>query len=510
MSDDLPVVRAARPVAVVGGLADRRFVWFAALILALTAFNLLFRIGSEFVSEWDESLYAITASEALQKGNWIGTTFLGSLDYYNSKPPLNIWLIAAAFKLFGTNLFALRIVSVLAAWATVAVLMVWSKRLFGSAVSLVAGFTLATSFGFVHVHSGRSANTDALFTLLLLLVVVTLWSAERRPALRIWLGPIVAGIFLLRGMAVLMPLCLIGAMLLIRRRRPDAPPVWRTNLSAVALFVLPVGLWIVARYQVDGWLFLRPLFWYDFVARTVSSLESHPGGPFYYLGILAKHQYDWLLAALVALLVLARGIRAHLPSSIREAIAAFRSSPTAVVLSAWAAATLVIPAVMQTKVPWYLNPFYPLFAIAVAVAVVRALEHTGTAAVRGRVLVGALALLALVAETKLVAYSFQYRDLRLSDQGVLMAERKRLTGRKVYRDSLSRGATFVATHIVGATALDVPDSETFIKESQPDDYLMTTRTISDPDVELIRTGGGFNLYRRCEPRGRPTLVDARR
>src|SRR6187399_1908816 len=155
MSDDLPVVRAAQPAAVVGELADRRFVWLAAMVLALTAFNLLFRIGSEFVSEWDESLYAITASEALQNGHWIGTTFLGSLDYYNSKPPLNIWLIAAAFKLFGTNLFALRIVSVLAAWTTVAVLLVssWPRRS-ASCTSIRAAAPTPT-------HSSRSSCSSS-------------------------------------------------------------------------------------------------------------------------------------------------------------------------------------------------------------------------------------------------------------------------------------------------------------------------------------------------------------
>ncbi len=44
------------------------------------------------------------------------------IDYYNSKPPLNVWLIALAFKLFGANLVSLRLVSVVSAWLTVAVL----------------------------------------------------------------------------------------------------------------------------------------------------------------------------------------------------------------------------------------------------------------------------------------------------------------------------------------------------------------------------------------------------
>src|SRR4051812_16164674 len=82
--------------------------FLAAATLALAAFNLTFRLGHEFVTEWDESLYAIGAWETFHNGSWIGTTFLGQLDYYNTKPPLMMWLIAASFKLFGPSLWSLR------------------------------------------------------------------------------------------------------------------------------------------------------------------------------------------------------------------------------------------------------------------------------------------------------------------------------------------------------------------------------------------------------------------
>src|SRR5262249_10886795 len=148
------------------------YVALFCAVLAVAAFNLLFRLGSEFVTEWDESLYAISSSEMLRSGNWIGTTFLGSLDYYNTKPPLNIWMLAIVFKTLGTNLIALRLVSAVSAILTVGVLMAWVRRAIGGGVSLMAGLVLATSFAFIHVHSGRSANTDALFTLLVLLTVI--------------------------------------------------------------------------------------------------------------------------------------------------------------------------------------------------------------------------------------------------------------------------------------------------------------------------------------------------
>ena len=49
----------------------------AAAVLALSAFNLTFRLGSEGLTEWDESLYATSALEMVRNQNWVATTFDG-------------------------------------------------------------------------------------------------------------------------------------------------------------------------------------------------------------------------------------------------------------------------------------------------------------------------------------------------------------------------------------------------------------------------------------------------
>src|SRR6266545_2797503 len=107
---------------------ERHFAKIAACVLVLAAFNLMWRLNAEVVSEWDESLYGISAWEMIRSGRWIGTTFLGNLDYYNVKPPLNVWLVALSFKALGVNLVSLRIVSTLSACCTVAVLQLWVRR----------------------------------------------------------------------------------------------------------------------------------------------------------------------------------------------------------------------------------------------------------------------------------------------------------------------------------------------------------------------------------------------
>jgi 4-amino-4-deoxy-L-arabinose transferase-like glycosyltransferase len=469
--------------------ATRHFAALACVLFALAAFNLTFRLSQEFLTEWDESLYATTAAEALDDGHWIATTFNGDLDYYNTKPPLNVWLIALAFAALGKSLVSLRLASVISAWLTVVVLTLWTTRARGAPTGLLAGAILATTFGFIHIHSGRSGNTDALFTLIIVLTGVVLWAERSRPWLRAWLGLLLAATFLLRGMAVLMPLGIVALTWVAER---DWRRAWGPTLAALALLVVPVGAWMIARYRVDGWEFLSRLFFYDFVARTATVIEDHPGGPFYYLNILQKHQFDWLGAAAVAFMV------APIPwGAMRAWIGRWRHETFAMVLVVWAFVVLAEPTVMRTKLPWYLNPFYPVFAVVVAALVVRAAAVVTGRGWRAVTLAGTLVVAFGLAESKLIWYSFKYRDLALSDQGLMLAERSQLSGHRLYRALDDRAGTFVILDVVGADPRYAPDATAFLEQSAPGDFFLGPAVVSHPGLELVRSNGHFWLYRRA-------------
>jgi 4-amino-4-deoxy-L-arabinose transferase-like glycosyltransferase len=479
----------------------RRYAALAAAVLGLAAFNLIFRLGREVVSEWDESLYAISALEMGKTGHLAATTFLGSLDYYNTKPPLNVWLIALSFKTFGTNLVSLRLVSVVSAWLTVAVLLGWARRAIGDVVALAAGLVLATTFGFVYVHSGRTAETDALFTLLVLLTIVALWAEERQPWHRAWLGPIAAAVFLLRGMAVLMPLGIVLAALIAMQPTASAGRSrWSPSLptlSAALLFVVPVGAWAVARWRVDQWMFFDKLFNYDFVARSLTVIEEHPGSPFYYLNILQKNQYDWLLAGVAALVLFPIPWR-----RIRDRLTALACGDDrlGMLLSLWAGVTFLVPTVMRTKLPWYLNPFYPVFSLGIAWILVRGLSQDWRGSFgRRQALLGMAIVTAFgIAEAKLLWYHSHFRDVDGSTQGLLLQERGRLQNHRVYQGHWDRAEIFVVSGVLGSEVGSASRVETFWDESQPGDCLISFRHLSDPDLVLVRAGRRNALYCRTD------------
>ena len=481
-----------------GGVAafcTRHFAILAAAVLGLAAFNLVYRIDAEVVTQWDEALYANTAWEIHATGRWIGTTLFGVVDYYNAKPPLNVWLIALAFNAFGVSLGSLRLVSVASAWVTVAVLMLWLRRALGPAPAVFAGVVLATCFGFVHVHSGRSANPDALFTLLMLLTVVTLWAARANPWMRAWLGPLLAAAFLLRGLAVLMPLSVIVAVEVCRWRAVAAT---RRHLHAMivglVLFAVPVGAWGVARWHFDGWQFLG-LVADDALGHALRPLEGHSRSPLYYLDVLQRNHYDWLVAFLVAW-----GVSPLPWPRVRHA-ARVLGSPDGIwlVIGCWATATLLIPSLMQTRLPWYLNTFYPVFACAVGGMLARAFSRTGGISPGCRVLLGVTTVVALaVAESKLVWYSFEYRDLRTSMQGLVLAEKERLNGSRVFTDEWLDADAFVVSAVVGADRRTAGTTEEFLRTSVPGDYLIRFDRLADPRMVAVRSNGRATLFVRGE------------
>jgi 4-amino-4-deoxy-L-arabinose transferase-like glycosyltransferase len=358
-------------------IVARRIPLFPVLVTAvllLAAFNLGFRLDRELVREWDESLYATTAWEMHRSGEWIGTTFHGVLDYYNTKPPLSAWLIVLSFKALGVNLIALRMSSVVAAWLSIALLVWWARTHIDESTALWSGLVLATTFGFFYPHAGRTANTDAIFTLLVMLTIFALWSSRDRPWRLIGLGPILAAVFLLRGMGVLLPAIIVVWYELAAHgvRRPGR---WWPTAAALVVFLLPVAAWGAARWQIDGWTFLEHLFWYDFVARSTSDIENHPGSLLYYPNILLKHHYDWIAAALLSLLVF------PVPWTGDRAVLRLRRADATpyTLLTMWGVVALLVPTLMRTKLPWYLHTFYPLFALGVGAILAQAWRRASAA-----------------------------------------------------------------------------------------------------------------------------------
>ena len=478
------------------GYLTRRYTWFSVAILALACFNVTFRLDRESVGEWDESLFATTAWEMTQSGELLRTTFDGTPDYYNTKPPLNVWILAATFSLLGTSLLSLRLPSAAFGWLTVWVLQRWTKRAFGPVVALFSSLVLASAFGFLHEHSARSGNADALLSLLLLLAVVVLWEARDDSRPLVWLGPILAGVFLLKGMAVLQPLLFVVIGLMAQRGTTSASRR-RPLAIAAAIFLLSVGTWVVARWLVDGSRFFRLMLLNDLLGVSLTQLEGHEHGLLFYVDVLQRYHYEWLGAGAIVALVEWRSW----PAWAKEAAGSLRRrEPLAVIVVAWALTTFALPSFMQTRVLWYLNPFYPLFALLVGLVVARGLAASGPSAVgRRRMIVAAVVLALVVAESKSLWRLYRVTNLDTSVQGLLLAHMRDGARQRVFRDRHIRSEAFVVRALGHAEFRVVASVATGRGTLPPDarvgDLVVTSGPRSAAGLRLLGQADGHSVYR---------------
>jgi 4-amino-4-deoxy-L-arabinose transferase-like glycosyltransferase len=476
-----------------------RFHVLAAGVLVLAAVNTFYRLDQEFVTEWDESIYAISAWEMLNSGEWIATTYRGEVDYYNAKPPLNTWLIALSFKSFGVNVFALRLISASCAWLSVLALLWWGRRHFGDVAALLSGLVLSTMFGFLYVHSGRTANTDAAYALVVLLAVIVLSAAADRRWQLLWLGPILAAAFLLRGAAVLLPLAIVAVIEIprcVRRARERWLPL---SLAAITFSALGGG-WVLQRWQFDETDFFTQMIGYDLIQRSLEPLEGHEGSVLFYLDVLQKYHFEWLACALLAAVMFLR-----VRPSWTAIVLAWQRRRMAPVLATWVGLTLLIPTAMATKTTWYLNPFYPAFALCVGLLLARSLTAAAaTSQKRRAALIALIAVTAVAAEARLAWRSWQYRDWQFSVQGVLMSEAAALAGQTVHVEAWNNADRFVVRRLIGAQVMDVTDWKHALAVSREGDYFVSQdQAPSDARFVLVRRVGAHSLYRRVDPCHRP-------
>jgi hypothetical protein len=262
------------------------------------------------------------------------------------------------------------------------------------------------------------------------------------------------------------------------------------------LFAVPVGAWLIARWRLDEWLFISRIFTYDFAARTLTVIEDHPGTPFYYLNILQRNQFDWFMAGVVAWLHCGVPLR-----RIIQTLSFWRAADASTMLAAsWGVIAFLVPTLMRTKLTWYLNPFYPPFALGVGWLFVRGVETCGHASINRRptLLLAVFLIACVTAETRLMWYSFNRRSLAASTQGFLLSEKETLRGQKVFSDHWSHSERFVLEGIVGAEEHEAESVEAFFRMSAVGDYLLVSDEVADAGLLLVRTNGRHLLFRRSE------------
>jgi 4-amino-4-deoxy-L-arabinose transferase-like glycosyltransferase len=320
----------------------------AALIVGLQFLLLVFRLGQVPLLGPDEPRYARVAVEMARSHDLVTPTLAGAP--WLEKPPLYYWLAAFGYGVAGETESAARWPAVLAALLMTGFSGLVAARLFGASCGRATMLILGTCpLAFAY---GRVATMDMLVAAFItgaigLFVLSILGIAGPSAAPGAWAmmafavlakGPI--GFLIPAGVAIVLSISLRRLEL----RRVITP-------LGCLLFLIIAGPWFAAIYGSQGFHFVEVFFLNHNLQRFTSTIHNHPGPPYYYLPLLLLGVFPW--SGLVALIPRAWGT---LKNDHRW------------VLLAWLAVPLGLFSLAGSKLPGYILPALPPFAIALALA----------------------------------------------------------------------------------------------------------------------------------------------
>lgn len=224
---------------------QQRRRWWLLLGLAL----LVIGAGIGLRDPWpaDEPRFALVARTMVDSGNWL-FPHRGD-ELYSDKPPLFMWMQAAAYQLTGSWRIAFLLPGLLSGLLTLTLLYDLARRLHGRRVAWIAAATLLFTLQFT--IQVRAAQIDGVLVGIMTLAAYGLLRHLLLGPDQRWLllGCFAAGLgTVTKGVAflalLLLPLALLGRRLQWQGLTLPRADLRRTGLATLA-FLLAVSIWLL-------------------------------------------------------------------------------------------------------------------------------------------------------------------------------------------------------------------------------------------------------------------------
>lgn len=306
----------------------------------------------------DEGRYAEIAREMAASGDWV-TPRLNGIKYFE-KPPLQYWVTAAAFKVFGEHDWIARVWP--AGTGFLGILLAWfaGRRLFGETAGWLAAGALASSFFYLVI--GQLNTLDMGLCFFLQLAFSGFLLAQRadgsNASCRNWMLLAWAGAALAVLSKGLISLVLPGATLVLYSLIARDSSPWRKlhSLPGLAVFLAIAAPWhVLASLQNPE--FAHFYFIHEHFERFLTKVHGRVE-PWWYFGpMLFAAALPWSTLAIHAVLAQWKA-----PGEAGRALR---------FLAIWSAFTLLFFSASGSKLPSYILPVLPAFALMVGALLTR-------------------------------------------------------------------------------------------------------------------------------------------
>lgn len=318
---------------------------------------------------WDEGIYSNNALEMAQSNNYLVLQNNGTPSFYNTKPPLAIWMQSISISIFGINEFAVRFPSLVAIlFVCLALIRFLNKYFPQKAVSTFAVLTLLTSIGFMDHHVGATGDLDALlclWTTLLTLVLLDalLYTPEKRElARKIWIagGFFICG-FLTKSFAILLPLPGLFILVLLSGKTRQIIFNKHTWFVALASVLLICGYYWLVNTRHPGYF---DKVWFSEVERLYKNIMPTHGRPWhFYFGNLTDRFLPWIYV-LIPFFILNQFSRIALTRKLSLYCFLF------------SLVYLIMISIPKVKLIWYDAPIYPFLAILIGQGIHEIIQYS--------------------------------------------------------------------------------------------------------------------------------------
>ncbi len=335
-------------------LGKERKVYLNYLLLLLLIFPIVFlKLGSFHMRWWDESMFAVNSYEMMHNGKWFSLYYDNFPDYFNTKPPLTSWLQILSVKCFGYTEFAVRLPSAMAACCSVLIIFRFSVKHFDYLWAWIAALILLTSFGFIHYHTARTADSDSLLTLFVLVsnlyFIEFILTKEKRNVLMFFLFITLAVSVKLYAGLLFIPAYII---VLIYKKHFKAFTINWYFIAGMLFFVFSIGSLLYLR-ELDAPGYLNEVLFKD-AGRMAIVVENHSQSTFFYFDNLFNLRFSiWSTFFVIGVLFIFFKEESNQTNILK-------------IIFLFILVYLTIITISVTKLDWYDMPLFPFLALIAA------------------------------------------------------------------------------------------------------------------------------------------------
>lgn len=315
-----------------------------------------FQLGSLALTDPDETFYAETAKEMLNRPEWATPYLYGKAQF--EKPILFYWLVELSFKMFGVNEFAARLPSAVSGLIGVIMIYLLGSLLFNKRASLLSAMILATNVEYIVLS--RACITDmTLFALMLSGVTFFFYGRfrEKKHFYALSAASFALAVLTKGPIAIILPvITIIGYFFLVKERGIFKKIPF---LSMSAVFLLVAAPWYILTYKTHGREFIDAFFGFQNITRFLES-EHKMGSQFYYnLPLVFAGFFPWSAFLPVALWQAFK-------KTTRKSLIANQEKQGIVFLLTWFAVIFIFFSISSTKLPTYIFPCWISLALVTA------------------------------------------------------------------------------------------------------------------------------------------------